>query len=404
MDTADIVVGIEERHQNEGQNSGTDGIMEKESGALPSTVEYLRLDESALPVNLLQKSGNLESSSEKEVERPTFLDEFTGLTIAKESGEGGDTKSMDNSQKTQGMGKATKQKNLKIAVTSVKKNKDEKLGSAALKKPSAVTTNMTASIMSIHSSGAKKVASAASPACHSLQSAESCTTVPPLSTTVLESLRSPPVESAKPRRVGHLPSYGFSLKCDERAQKRKEFLFKLEEKVHAKEVEKTTFESKSKESQEAEIKMLRRSLKFKATPMPSFYHEPVPPKVEFKKIAPTRARSPKLGRHKRSMETDSKGSSSRSRSSRSGHVSLDEKVTRNGATKESSTALFRKPVQKSLPRLPSEKTILANSTEDATFLTPHLEQHEIEQGGGKISEPSQIETGTDANLQPENKI
>lgn len=83
MDTADIVVGIEERHQNEGQNSGTDGIMEKESGALPSTVEYLRLDESALPVNLLQKSGNLESSSEKEVERPTFLDEFTGLTIAK---------------------------------------------------------------------------------------------------------------------------------------------------------------------------------------------------------------------------------------------------------------------------------------------------------------------------------
>lgn len=75
---------------------------------------------------------------------------------------------MDNSQKTQGTGKATKQKNFKIAVTSVKKNKDERLGSAALKKPSAVTTNMTASIMSIHSSGAKKVASAASPACHSL--------------------------------------------------------------------------------------------------------------------------------------------------------------------------------------------------------------------------------------------
>ncbi|PWZ11956.1 Protein WVD2-like 4 [Zea mays] len=53
---------------------------------------------------------------------------------------------------------------------------------------------------------------------------------------------------------------GFSFRLEERAEKRKE------------------------ESQEAEIKLLRKSLTFKATPMPSFYKEQ-PPKVELKKVA-----------------------------------------------------------------------------------------------------------------------
>ncbi|MED6106195.1 hypothetical protein PIB30_002646 [Stylosanthes scabra] len=90
---------------------------------------------------------------------------------------------------------------------------------------------------------------------------------------------------------------GFSFRLEERAEKRKEFFSKLEEKIQAKEAEKTNQQAKSKENQEAEIKQLRKTMVFKATPMPIFYKEP-PPKVELKKIPTTRPRSPKLGRNK----------------------------------------------------------------------------------------------------------
>ncbi|XP_038974836.1 protein WVD2-like 5 [Phoenix dactylifera] len=152
--------------------------------------------------------------------------------------------------------------------------------------------------------------------------------------------------------------------------------------------------------------------------MPSFYQEPGPPKVELKKIPPTRARSPKLGRNKPSIAA---ADNPLEGSSQNPHPSSGTNKSKKGVAnnKGASTAL-KKPIQKSLSRLPTQKSTAAKvETEPlrtepkASDQKPRIEKPMVGESDGKSSavppeagvavESVSLEnTSEEANAVPEN--
>ncbi|XP_006339180.1 uncharacterized protein [Solanum tuberosum] len=177
-------------------------------------------------------------------------------------------------------------------------------------------------------------------------------------------------------------SAGFSFRLEVRAEKRKEFLAKVEERIQAREEEKSNLLAKSKENQEAEVKQFRKSLTFKAAPMPCFYKEP-PPKVELKKIPTTRAISPKLGRTKNSTSMTNSSESGGScfspkviKEQRKSLVSNKENVASKGKPVKTSQTTAQSPKASITKVKPAEtKSRLA---EAAKISDEKTEQNEIQ--------------------------
>ncbi|XP_026412263.1 protein WVD2-like 4 [Papaver somniferum] len=184
----------------------------------------------------------------------------------------------------------------------------------------------------------------------------------------------------------------FTFRVVERAEKRKEFCQKLEEKSHAQELERKNLQAKSKESQDAELRQLRKSMTFVASPMPSFYREPPPPKTELRKLPTTRAVSPKLGRHIKIAvaASDNCSSSAVVESPRSRPYLDRNSLTKTNSNKDS--AASKGPIRKSLTKLPSKKSRSINSKQNkGEHDNQNLEVNKAEDKGTSIGNSSATE-------------
>lgn len=88
-------------------------------------------------------------------------------------------------------------------------------------------------------------------------------------------------------------------------------------------------------------------------------------------IPTTRAKSPKLGRQKSTPDAGTEQNGSQS--SQLDRLSLDDRAPRSSLRKESLPHM-KKPLRRSLPKLPSEKFTYAHQVDDG--ISPELLKHE----------------------------
>lgn len=173
------------------------------------------------------------------------------------------------------------------------------------------------------------------------------------------------------------PSSGTSasvsnFRCNEGANNKKESNSELEEKVHAKEGRKH-LQAKTKEQPQGQLEKVRKSHSFKATPMPDFYQAAVARKPELKKIPPTRAKSPKLGRRNSSIGLESDGNPSQS------HISARLSLGPNSIERRH----LQKPRQDNASRTPSKAKSAVNKTMQSSSTTRRDKSVETEYNGSR---------------------